>query len=577
MNNNNKLSNNIDNNINSRSKLLSIIYYARNDNYKGNFKYRLSSSINFLARNMFRTGRLHELEIIVTDWNSSFPLFMDLGLTAYASEVTKFINIPTEFAMKHNIEDLNIFVAGAVNVGLRRASGEYLMIIDSDTLIPSHSLLSLLNILDGKVYLPNDVDKLYFVGGRRNFPLAVAENEPNLDELDWLCLQHGQEMLLEKWYHGLGTHSSSYLAHKSIFLESGGANESLKYAAWHDADITLRMSQYYHVINLESLGVSMYHIEHGIGNIVTKNPYKVSKTFKVNDDNWGFAKELFETQTATYIVNDIIKYEELENEIWGIDPSIFIASITGEITQKHVETTFNILDQYLDILINNPQMNLLLQHIQMTERDIEEIKNYRLTNKTAHGIYFCLSWYSLIKPVKIFLDIGIQESISPLFIIKNNKHVDIYGIDNWQERNDLRVIPSNYFLSRLMHLFDYTGYCRLITGDIDTGINRLYKSFKENVNFKIDLSLFRINKFSSIEVFFEQYNLLKSKTKAGGAIIISHENIDIFDIIWENITKENLNKTFIKLNTIPVGIVLFAVLKEHNNSNEYTINFNYKC
>ena len=52
-----------------QSKLLTVAVTGRNDDYMGNFKYRLTTCLNYLARNLRDLGRLDEVEVLVTDWN----------------------------------------------------------------------------------------------------------------------------------------------------------------------------------------------------------------------------------------------------------------------------------------------------------------------------------------------------------------------------------------------------------------------------------------------------------------------------------------------------------------------------
>jgi len=54
--------------------LISFIFCGRNDNYLGDFKYRITTAINCLCRNVKKIGRLNDMEVIVVDWNSEIPL-----------------------------------------------------------------------------------------------------------------------------------------------------------------------------------------------------------------------------------------------------------------------------------------------------------------------------------------------------------------------------------------------------------------------------------------------------------------------------------------------------------------------
>ena len=54
--------------------LISFIFCGRNDNYLGDFKYRITTTISYLCRNLKRIGRLKDIEVIIVDWNSEIPL-----------------------------------------------------------------------------------------------------------------------------------------------------------------------------------------------------------------------------------------------------------------------------------------------------------------------------------------------------------------------------------------------------------------------------------------------------------------------------------------------------------------------
>lgn len=73
-----------------RPKLLSVVVTDSNEDYVGNFKYRLTTCINYIARNLKDLGRLDDLEILVTDWNSGVPLSKVLALSPEAKQIWDF-------------------------------------------------------------------------------------------------------------------------------------------------------------------------------------------------------------------------------------------------------------------------------------------------------------------------------------------------------------------------------------------------------------------------------------------------------------------------------------------------------
>src|ERR1043166_7808111 len=102
-------------------KALSMVICGRNDNYMGNFLYRVTTAINYLARNVERAGRADTVELLVADWNSEVPLSSALELTPAARSITRFVCTPPSLAVAKQQPDQNFHHALAYNSALRRA------------------------------------------------------------------------------------------------------------------------------------------------------------------------------------------------------------------------------------------------------------------------------------------------------------------------------------------------------------------------------------------------------------------------------------------------------------------------
>lgn len=74
----------------TQSKLLSVVVIGRNDNYMGNFKYHLTTCLNYISRNLKDLGRLDDVEILVIDWHSDIPLSKVLALGLEARQIWDF-------------------------------------------------------------------------------------------------------------------------------------------------------------------------------------------------------------------------------------------------------------------------------------------------------------------------------------------------------------------------------------------------------------------------------------------------------------------------------------------------------
>ena len=58
---------------------LTMIIPKRNDDYKGNFKNRLTNSINYISKNIHELGYNNLMEILTVDWNSKIPIQEELN------------------------------------------------------------------------------------------------------------------------------------------------------------------------------------------------------------------------------------------------------------------------------------------------------------------------------------------------------------------------------------------------------------------------------------------------------------------------------------------------------------------
>ena len=94
--------------------LLSIIILARNDDFHGDYRWRVSTCPNFLARGLTTLGRQGDVEIIVCDWGSEIPLHKELVLHPAARELVRFparpppagpvLARPRELRLRHRLQ-----------------------------------------------------------------------------------------------------------------------------------------------------------------------------------------------------------------------------------------------------------------------------------------------------------------------------------------------------------------------------------------------------------------------------------------------------------------------------------------
>src|SRR5678815_3946930 len=75
----------------TRRPLLSILSHGRNDQYMGNFKWRLARSLNRFAESIAALGLEEEVELLIVDWGSREPLRDVILLSDTARSLVKFL------------------------------------------------------------------------------------------------------------------------------------------------------------------------------------------------------------------------------------------------------------------------------------------------------------------------------------------------------------------------------------------------------------------------------------------------------------------------------------------------------
>jgi len=511
----------------TENKWLSVVLVCRNDNYMGNYKYRLTTSINYLARNLKQIGRLEEVEILVTDWNSETAIAKVLPLSTEAGEITQFIYVPPNVAAKFQQPDQVFHSSCSMNVALRRATGEFLMVVDADTLMPLLSLKAICEFLEGKVALPLDRERCFFLGNRRHIPWEVVQRELSLEEWDVYLLLNAGELERDRGWPGLGVCQIAWLAHRSIWHECQGFNQQLHYWGWNDAELTLRITQNYPWINLESLGILLFHMEHWPYNQRTVpllyNPHIVSPDFAANDCNWGLADFPLEIQTGENIcqLRELVQPPSEAVIPWRQTLEQLLAQIGSEPVCQHLETVGQI--------------------VPATPEDAGSLE--------------VLAWYSLYHYPRTYLEFGISSGSAAAVVAAACPSVTIYGLDSWQE-SDRAPLPPDYAMG-LLKKIDYQGYTRLVTGELSTAWSRLLESSIGKLS--LDLVLLRCDLLAGNT--WEQLSSLILHLAPGGVIVLATGNTAINDPVWNQMQEQFPQHTYLKLNA-NTRAVLAASLRD---------------
>jgi hypothetical protein len=132
-----------------KGPVLSLILCSRNDEYMGNSRWRLETTLNYVADQVEALGRTKDVEVLVADWGSDIPLRDVLRLTPAAAGIVSFMLIPPEIARALQ-KDSPFPEVLALNAAARRARGAYIGRIDQDTLVGRRFLEAFFDLYDGE-------------------------------------------------------------------------------------------------------------------------------------------------------------------------------------------------------------------------------------------------------------------------------------------------------------------------------------------------------------------------------------------------------------------------------------------
>ncbi len=270
---------------------LSLVYVGRNDGYMGNFNWRLSTVLNYLAQNLQLLGRLDEVEVIVTDWGSQEPLHAALTLSAAARRIAKFLIVPPELARQMQ-GDSDFAIVIAQNAAIRRSQGEYIGQADSDMLFTAELLKGLFDVLEGKKSIGVRPDRAMIYTKRRHVPWRYVAGNPPIHEVDWLIHRWGRLLPVERFFGFEFAGPGFMIMHRQLWDECSGYDEKLIYRGWLEIDLGLRIRRKYPLINLQKIGLAAFHLEHFPsrgGNCLQRrlNPTEWNNAFRPNGEQWG--------------------------------------------------------------------------------------------------------------------------------------------------------------------------------------------------------------------------------------------------------------------------------------------------
>lgn len=522
------------------SKLLSILLSGRDDDYMLDFKYRITTTINYIARNLHRLGRMGDVEILVTDWGSRVPMAQTLLLSPEAGEICRFLYVPPAVVRTAQNGEETFHISFAVNAGLRRGRGEYLMASAADTLIPEHALESILALLGGKPLAGIAVDRTYFLLSRYHVPRHFVQRQPTLNEWDRYLVLHAGECGRENAaVFGVSAGAGALMMHHSLWHELRGLDERLGGWGMNDVDLGLRVTQRYPWIELSCIGVSLFHMEHPFDGgrtiaISKRNPCMYNSNVQVNDDNWGLGSQNFELQRPQKISicekpaeSCLLLQQSASNKVesWDQSREEIQAELASNETRNHVGQIARLAARW--------------------EWNIDSMEIYCL---------FFLSWYSRHHYPRRYLEFGTRHGYAAAAVASVCPSVEIYGVNRW---DGVLERDTPFDVVRVHKHVDHQGYIRFINGDVRTAVQRLHDSFIGS--FYFDLVLVRGDLLAADAV--KQVKDLLAFLSSGGALVFTCGSAEQFMPVWNEIRAGHPQFTYFHCEKQSAGLILKASLR----------------
>ena len=284
----------------SDAPALSLILCSRNDQYLGNSRWRLETSLNYVGDRVHALGRASDVEVLVADWGSDVPLREVVALGPAAARIVSFVTVPPALARALQ-RDSPFPEVLALNAAARRARGAYIGRIDQDTLVGERFLRWLFESIEGMRPLgvqDATLETALLFANRRSIPYRFAVGCPPLWTVERFLVWFGRRLPIETGLVFYRNAVGIWLLHRDLWCECGGYDEHMIYMNDMEIDMATRLMSKYPMIDLGTLvDYDFYHLDHyhprGSRSSATHRRVNAQTReeprLQPNGDGWGLA------------------------------------------------------------------------------------------------------------------------------------------------------------------------------------------------------------------------------------------------------------------------------------------------
>lgn len=523
----------------SNQKLLSFCLTGRNDNYLGNFRYRLKTAVNYLALSCQRVKMLNQIEILIADWNSDVPLSEAIQLTPEAALITRILYVsPCTAKRYHDDPNQRFNAVCSANAAIRRASGKFVCYMPADILFPPLSLLNLVTLMRGDIDFPYDINRCLIKVSRKMLPWHITESEPSIEEIERYLSKINIKIPYDRssmpdLTHGLGAIAAS----KDIWNSAQGFDERLSGWGFSDVEFGLRVEQVYPGLEVSHYGIYVYDMAENTNWSLTlkarkENPRIYHDAIRANSDNWGLNNEEIEIHAPIKIDSlDSVSQDKLKAS--EREPLSLTSIVNNMTSRKH---------------------GLLLRE------NLPFIKKFPIKWK----IFYPIIWYGTNYRLHRYLEFGVLDTSFAYIASMTNPLVDITIVLSLDGDLNTRSKISPGDIAASLRDVDHKGPCKYLTGNIATAVQRLKEYSAEKCIF--DLIIFQTDLFGEAgpALLGEVMEFLSEF----GAVVVIGTSKDFFPFCWNETMRRHQSSAFIHCIENEVGIILKSTAAI--NKNDYS-------
>lgn len=439
------------------SILLSILIYGRNDQYQPDFLYRLTTTLEASAEALEIAGHLPKVEFIVVDWGSNVWLAEAISLSERTAAQTRFICVDPRDAKALSADNPTGFhVTRAVNVGLRRARGRFVLVTAADLLMSVAGWAAVIGLVEQGVGVPVDVMCSLLLLPRRRVPWSfVARQSSHQEWVRWLSLAPQVFPSDLKCAPQINSGMGGFLASRDLWHTLRGLDEPHG-AAWgfNDIDLGLRVSCLAPWLDVSGYGAVMFKMEYAPGGrrarlqegaIPVNLPWLNTKS-AVNPQDWGLGGHQFAERSAVDSRSALARRDAAPSWMQAdhdADHAEWVRRLTSPVVRSSVAQCLGPAPWFK-----------------------------ASTAECLHLIY----WYAATRFPKMALELGFRDARYLYALVRGCPSAEIYIVEVATEARYGSTASIVYAAGGALEDAGYRGYLRTVVGEAREGLSVLIRT-----------------------------------------------------------------------------------------------------